>query len=585
MARIRQRSTDCRCRKQWWQLALGSGLLLLLAVLVPVRSLAREPLSEQPVIWYAADDLASEVPAFDEPALTPYAMNSFLGRPFSRFWHPGRFLRRVGTGDAARLAGDVNALDEVVNSTWFTNRIGLRPLSRDELRLGAAMGQPYAEGPDRSAPWVIIGAKTAGVTPGFKIRDGRGDIWLLKFDPPSHPGMTIRAGVISNLIFHAAGYNTPADRLAIFSREDLVVGPGAEMKLGRVGKVPMTEANLDSILAATGSVFDGQFHALASRYLDGIPLGPFNDQDTRGDDPNDLIKHENRRELRAVRVFGAWVNHFDTKMQNTLDMYLGEPGSGHVRHYLIDFASTLGGYADQPVRRFGYEYGIDLGPVIGRAAKLGAFEDKWVAVTRPDSLPEIGLFDVATFEPQKWKPDLPHSGMANLNRRDGYWAAKIISAFTAADLQLIVAEGQYHDPRAAEFMVKTLLGRQEKIVRYWFAKVPPLDYFQAAAGGVQFMDLAVTRGYAAGDQSRYQYRLAAVDAQRGTQHWTAWQETTDTRIPVLTRDGDFRPSVPTGDAQHRFLAVEVQVNRGRGWSASTRAYFSLKDGHTVAVER
>ncbi len=93
--------------------------------------------------------------------------------------------------------------------------------------------------------------------------------------------MTIRAGVVTNLLFHAIGFNVPVDRLVMFSREDLVVGEGAMMRLQRVGKVPMTEANLDSILAATKSIFNGKYHALASRYLDGIPLGPFDDQGMR----------------------------------------------------------------------------------------------------------------------------------------------------------------------------------------------------------------------------------------------------------------------------------------------------------------
>ena len=36
---------------------------------------------------------------------------------------------------------------------------------------GFAHGSELAGGPDRSAPWTIVGAKTAGVTPGFLIRD------------------------------------------------------------------------------------------------------------------------------------------------------------------------------------------------------------------------------------------------------------------------------------------------------------------------------------------------------------------------------------------------------------------------------
>ncbi len=589
MARIRQRSADRGCRKRsrrsayrLWAVPVFAALL---TALMASNAWARAPLSHGPVVWYATDDQPIEVPQFVEPGLTPYAVESVFARPFSRFWHPGRFFRRVGTGDAAREAGNVNALGEVVNSTWFTNRIGLRPLTRDELCYGPGLGRAYREGPDRSAPWTIIGAKTAGVTPGFRIKDARGDTWLLKFDPPTHPGMTIRSGVVANLVFHAAGFNTPVDRLVIFDRVDLVVGEGAQMKVGRVGKVAMTEANLDSVLTATGSIFDGRYHALASRYLDGVPIGPFDDQDTRADDPNDRIKHENRRELRGMRVFAGWLNHFDTKMHNSLDMYIGKPGAGHVRHHLIDFASTLGAFGDQPVQRFGYEYGFDVWPTMSRLLTLGFVEDTWVQVERPAGLDEVGLFDVATFEPQRWKPDLPQSAMANLTRLDGYWAAKIISAFTDDDLRHLVAQGHYQNPQAAEFLVQALIGRRDKIARYWFAEVPPLDFFQVVAGTVDFADLAVERGHAIASGTTYRYRMAAENAERQKLQRTAWQVIAASQLPVLTADGALLPGIPQGDETHQFLALEIQVNRGQGWSSSTTAHFSLINGHTVAVDR
>ncbi len=51
----------------------------------------------------------------------------------------GRSLRTVGTwvGLADPVeAGNVNALDEVPHSTWFTNRHVVSPLSQEELRRG-----------------------------------------------------------------------------------------------------------------------------------------------------------------------------------------------------------------------------------------------------------------------------------------------------------------------------------------------------------------------------------------------------------------------------------------------------------------
>ena len=579
MARTRPRSTDII-----WLALLGTLGALLVA---PLPAFAREPLRDEPVVWYAHDREPIPTPEFEEPGLVPYAVDSFVGRPFSRFWHPGRFFRWVGTGDRAQEAADINSLDEVVNSTWFTNRIGLTPLTPAELVEGSAHGRNLAAGPDRSEQWTIIGAKTAGVTPGFRIKDAKGDVWLLKFDPPSHPGMTIRSGVVTNLLFHAIGFSVPVDRLVMFSREDLVVGEGAMMRLPRVGKVPMTEANLDSILTATGSIFSGEYHALASRYLDGQPLGPFDDQGFREDDPNDTIRHQDRRELRALKVFAAWVNHFDTKMHNSLDMYVGNPGEGYIRHYLIDFASTLGSFGDELVKRFGYEYGFDTFPIMGRTLTLGIFEDTWVALERPEGLDEVGLFDVATFEPDKWKPDLPHSGMADMTARDGYWAAKILSAFTDEDLRLIVEQGHFQNPAAVDFLVETLAARRDKIVRYWFAKVPPIDFFTLTPAGIEFHDLAVERGYTEVEKPLYRFRLKPVDSQRkeGADGWTDWQEITTTVVPLFDETNRLSADIPRGGEEYPFLAIDVQVDHGDGWSSSTVLYGAYATGRLVALDR
>jgi hypothetical protein len=553
------------------------ALLLVVIAVWSAYASAAEPLSDDPVVWYANDDQPSQMPESFEPHAINYALSSFVARPFSRFWHPGRFFRRVGTGDTSRFASDVNALDEVVNSTWFTNRIGVSELSAEELAYGPGVDKVYREGPNRSAPWTIIGAKTAGVTPGFRIKDGSGDTWLLKFDPPSHPGMTIRAGVVANLIFHAIGFNTPVDRVVIFDRQDLIVGEGARMKVGRDGSVAMTEANLDSILTATGSIFDGEYHALASRYLDGAPIGPFNDQDTRHDDTNDQIKHENRRELRGLKVFAAWLNHFDTKMQNSLDVYVGEPGEGYVKHHLIDFASTLGAYGDQAVKRFGYEFGLDVWPTVGRTVTLGLVEDTWVQLERPDGLSEVGIFDVETFEPNRWKPDLPHSSMASMNDLDGYWAAKIVASFSESDLRVLLAQGKYRNPEAVEFLLQGLLGRRDKIANYWFNEVPPLDHFVVRDGRIVFSDLAVMYGYADSFATTYRYRAALANQDRKTEDRSSWETTNAPSFLYEDRLGD-RPD-------YGFVMVEVQVKRDGGWSQSTKAYFSRRDGHTVAVER
>jgi hypothetical protein len=366
------------------------------------------------------------------------------------------------------------------------------------------------------------------------------------------------------------------DRLVVFGRDDLVVDEGVTMNLGRGIEIPLTEANLDSVLTATRSVFPDGYHALASRYLDGVPLGPFDDQDRRRDDPNDLVAHQNRRQLRALKVFGGWVNHFDIKMHNSLDMYVGEPGEGHVVHYLIDFASTLGSFGDEAVKRFGHEYGVDVFPVAGRTFTLGLLEDDWISQERPPGLDEVGLFDVEHFDPAGWKPDLPHSAVADLNRADGYWAAKVVAAFDDRQLRLLVEQGRYQDPAAVDYLVATLAARRDLIAAYWFSRVPPLDYFRTVDGGVAFDDLAVEHGLARAAETRYRYRWAATGAGRDTGTWSDWHETTDRT---------FTPDTSRASGERPFLAIEYRVVRDGRESPTARVYLSPASGRIVGIDR
>ncbi|MEL6820339.1 MAG: hypothetical protein AAFP70_01160, partial [Calditrichota bacterium] len=68
-------------------------------------------------------------------------------------------------------AYNVDAFDEVFNSTWFNNRHHMNEMSEDVFSRGPDQGT----GPDTESSWTIISAKSQGVTPGFAIKDSRGD--------------------------------------------------------------------------------------------------------------------------------------------------------------------------------------------------------------------------------------------------------------------------------------------------------------------------------------------------------------------------------------------------------------------------
>jgi hypothetical protein len=81
-----------------------------------------------------------------------------------------------------KRAINVDAFGEVVNSSWFTNRNGLKRMSIEDI----TKGPDTEEGPDTSGPWTVIRAKAEGRTPGFTIEDSRGQRYVIKFDPKGY---------------------------------------------------------------------------------------------------------------------------------------------------------------------------------------------------------------------------------------------------------------------------------------------------------------------------------------------------------------------------------------------------------------
>ena len=94
---------------------------------------------------------------------------------------------------------------------------------------------------------------------------------------------------------------------------------------------------------------------------------------TRPDDPNDVVPHEHRRELRGLQVFGAWTNLVDMKALNTMDTLITENGRARVRHYLLDVGSTFGMGANGPHEwTEGYEYLFEGDKLLKRLVTLGS---------------------------------------------------------------------------------------------------------------------------------------------------------------------------------------------------------------------
>src|SRR5262249_49332018 len=145
------------------------------------------------------------------------------------------------------------------------------------------------------------------------------------------------ADVIGSKFFYALGYNTPENYVVRFHSENLEIPEGATWKDASGRRHPLTKETIEEMLKAQPKAADGNFRALASRWVEGDLIGPFSYRDARTDDPNDTIAHEDRRVLRGLAVFAAWLNHHDTRSINSMDTLVGEDGHKYVKHYLIDF--------------------------------------------------------------------------------------------------------------------------------------------------------------------------------------------------------------------------------------------------------
>lgn len=513
----------------------------------------------RPPLWEAAD--RDSIPLPQERDVSEYYdffENTFLPQ-LERGLSLPRYLRRwTGHPHQSR---DVNSLDEVVNSTWYTNRHYLLPMTPGEIARGPNTGI----GPDTSGVWTVTRGDKKGVTPGFWIRDPAGQIYILKFDPPGYPELSSAAEVVSTKLFYAAGYNVPENFIVSFRRDRLQVGEEARFTTEVGVRRPMTGADLEGILEQAGTWQGDRYRALASKFLPGVPRGQFSYVGRRGDDPNDLIPHEDRRSLRALRVLAAWLNHVDTRTHNTMDMY--QPQGGYLVHYLIDFGSTLGSSGDRAKFGWeGYEAQWDNGLILRDLLTFGFLSRAWDE-RKVIRYPSVGQLRWEDFEPGAWKPYYPNPAFQNLTSRDGYWGAKIVTSFGEEDIRAAVASGQLSDPAAEAYLVRALVERRDRMGRYWFRRVAPLDRFALEGDRLRFVDLAVTRGLESGEGQSYQYATAGVDPQgpTGGPH------------PV-----DPQVGVPLVELPEGVTRVDLRKRWPRQWSPPVRV-FIWRDGERLRI--
>jgi hypothetical protein len=473
----------------------------------------------------------------------------------------------------SKRAANINTIDEVPDSSWFTNRIGSRAMTIDEFVRGADRGG----GP--SGRWEVTGRKSEGVTPGITIRDETGEVYWIKFDPRTNPEMASGAEVISTKLFHAFGYHVPENYLAFLRRDNLSVAAGATMEDEDGRDRPMRWRDVDAVLERAARNEDGSYRVLASRNLPGKPLGPFKYYGTRPDDPNDIFPHEHRRELRGLIVFSAWLNHDEVRSANSLDTLVTSDGRAVVRHNLLDFGSTLGsGSVQAQSRRAGNEYVWEARPTLITMLTLGLYVRPWIKVPYPD-VPAVGRIESAYFRPELWKPDYPNPAFRLSRADDRFWAASIVAAVSEDAVRAVVGTGRFTDPRATEYLVDTLLVRRKKVLAAWLNGTNPVVRPALSASGLLTFDNAAVKAGVATAPQRY------------TIEWSRFNNASDAHESVSSEEAvtDSRAQAPAAIFESRFVSARIRAHHPEhpAWAEALRAYFRrTPDGWTlVGLER
>ncbi len=477
--------------------------------------------------------------------------------------------------DGIVAAVNVNTLGEVPDSSWFMNRMGRRIMTIQELTTGPNQGQ----GPDRTRPWLIMGVKAQGITPGFTIRDGRGDTYFIKFDPPRYPQLATSTEVIATKFFHAFGYTVPQNYLSTVYQSDLTISPDARLEDEDGKERPVLDSDIDDVFDRAYQLPDGGTQVIASKKLSGIPIGPFKYFGTRSDDANDIFPHQNRRELRGLRVFSAWLNHDDSRSVNSLDIYLGEAGKGYVQHCLIDFGSCLGsGSIRLQSRRAGNEYIFEANPGLKSAFTLGIWDRPWRHVKYPD-YPAVGRFESDFFQPHLWKPEYPNPAFDRMQVQDAFWATRIVAQFSDEMVRAIVQTGNIADPEAEEYLIETLIERRDKIVAHYLSQLNPLHNFRLAGSRdslrLEFENLGLDTGL--GSVNSYQYQWFRFDNE--TQSQTKLGEPASTQNPAVP--------VPQVEETYLLLQLSTASSEQPNWAKSVKVFLRNSSGQlqVVGIER
>jgi len=450
-------------------------------------------------------------------------------------------------------AQNTNTLGEVPDSSWFTNRLGLRLMTVDEIvRGGDTTGGPAPDGP-LTIEWAGLGVTTEGIC----LRDRRGHHYYIKVDPRAYPNMATGADLISTKLLHAAGYNVMPTTIAYLDPARIEIAPDATIRRLGGKQSPLDEEFLEILLQRAARTADGKVRVSANRIPNRPTIGKWRFYGTRSDDLNDIFAHENRRELRGLRLFAAWLNHYNCVALNTADFYVGAPGERHVRHYLLDFTTALGSGYDlegkriiPKERRAGNSYILwrETRETLKTAFSLGIYERPWMRVAYPyPRYAEAGRIEADFFTPEDWKPDYPNAAFDAMLPDDALWAADILARVPDEAVRAVVEAARFDDPETTDYLSATLIRRRDKILRHYTSATNPIVRFRVDDDQLTFENLGETVGHGIGTVYLYQ--------------WYAFDNETQVAISIGDERRVASPSISLPSERHDYWKIRIQTER------------------------
>ncbi|MCZ7684582.1 MAG: hypothetical protein M5U28_39755 [Sandaracinaceae bacterium] len=304
---------------------------------------------------------------------------------------------------------------------------------------------------------------------------------------------------------------------------------------------------------------DGSMRGSLSQLIDGDSLGGWRFDGRRGDDPNDIIPHQHRREVRGMYVLSAWLNHIDSRAENNFDAWVEtDETHGYVRHYILDVGDSFGliwDRSDELTRRFGHSHYIDFRHIAVDLLSLGLVDRPYHEDPSEWVHPVFTYYNVADLVPDEWRNGYPNPGFERRTEHDTAWMARILSQFTDEHLRVLVATGRFSQPGVANDLVGILRGRRERILERYLTRLSPLAFPEVHAladrSWLCMRDLAVESGIRAEDDREYRATVS-IDWPRADRPLAIEHHNSEGRVCTLL------PALAApAEGQPRYLVVDV----------------------------